>query len=52
MSSDPRHRETVSGRQYRRTRPRGFAAWSPKPETVRLVEQIQEILTEYSEHLP
>lgn len=52
MSSDPRRPETISGRQYRRTRPRGFAPWSPKPETVRLVEQIQDILAEYSEHLP
>lgn len=50
MAPDPR--ETVSGRTYRRTRPRGFADWSPKPETRRLVGQIQSILDEYHEHLP
>ena len=43
---------TVSGRTYRRTRPRGFAAWSPKPDTMLLVDQVRAILDEYREHLP
>ncbi|MFD8621697.1 hypothetical protein [Streptomyces sp. NPDC059513] len=45
-------RNTVSGRTYRRTRPRGFADWSPKPDTLRLVEQVRAVLDEYREHLP
>ncbi|WP_435279700.1 hypothetical protein [Streptomyces sp. 1222.5] len=45
-------RNTVSGRIYRRTRPRGFADWSPKPDTLRLVEQVGAVLDEYREHLP
>ncbi|WP_431776305.1 hypothetical protein [Streptomyces cucumeris] len=45
-------RNTVSGRTYRRTRPRGFAPWSPKPNTVLLVEQVRAVLDEYRAHLP
>lgn len=45
-------RTTVSGRTYRRTRPRGFADWSPKPDTLRLVEQVRTVLDEYRAHLP
>ncbi len=45
-------RHTVSGRTYRRTRPRGFADWSPKPDTLRLVDQVRAVLEEYREHLP
>lgn len=43
---------TVSGRTYRRTRPRGFADWSPKPDTLLLVDQVRAVLDEYREHLP
>ncbi|MFE7194480.1 hypothetical protein [Kitasatospora sp. NPDC057541] len=43
---------TVSGRSYVRTRPRGFAPWRPRPETLRLVEQVQGVLDQYREHLP
>ncbi|WP_237749519.1 hypothetical protein [Streptomyces sp. SS] len=50
MSMGDRH--TVSGRTYRRTRPRGFADWSPKPDTLRLVDQVRAVLEEYREHLP
>ncbi|MET9676419.1 hypothetical protein ABZY68_25490 [Streptomyces sp. NPDC006482] len=50
MSSGDRN--TVSGRTYRRTRPRGFAEWSPKPDTLRLVDQVRAVLEEYREHLP
>lgn len=45
-------RNTVSGRTYRRTRPRGFAPWSPGPQKLLLVEQIRQILDEYRAYLP
>jgi hypothetical protein len=45
-------RDTVSGRTYRRTRVRGFASWSPRPDTLRVVAQVQAVLDEYREHLP
>jgi len=33
-------------------RPRGFATWSPKAETVELLQQVQTVLTEYKDFLP
>lgn len=33
-------------------RPRGYAAWNPKPETLALVGQVQDVLHEYRDHLP
>ncbi|MFD3907847.1 hypothetical protein ACFXOL_10940 [Streptomyces californicus] len=45
-------RNTVSGRSYRRTRPRGFAPWTPKPDTMLLVDQVRAVLDEYRAHLP
>ncbi|WP_438297812.1 hypothetical protein [Streptomyces sp. HUAS TT7] len=45
-------RNTVSGRSYRRTRPRGFAPWTPKPDTLLLVDQVRAVLDEYRAHLP
>ena len=36
----------------RRTRPRGFADWTPRPDTLALVGQVQAVLDEYQEHLP
>ena len=36
----------------RRTRPRGFAAWCPRPDTLALVAQVQAVLDEYAAHLP
>lgn len=33
-------------------RPRGFATWSPKAETVKLLEQVQAVLAEYKDFLP
>ncbi|MFF4924259.1 hypothetical protein ACFY4B_27055 [Kitasatospora sp. NPDC001261] len=50
MATDPRQRDTVSGRRYGRTRVRGFAPWRPRASTRQLVEQIQEVLDEY-QHL-
>ncbi len=39
---------TVSGRTYTRTRARGFAPWRPQQNSRRLVEQIRDVLAEYS----
>jgi len=36
----------------RRTRPRGFAPWNPRPESLALVQDVQAVLDEYREHLP
>lgn len=36
----------------RRTRPRGFADWNPRSDTLALVAQVQGVLDEYSAHLP
>lgn len=36
----------------KRTRPRGFAPWNPRPDTLALVENVQAVLTEYRDHLP
>ncbi len=41
----------VTGRQYRRTRPRGFAAWNPRAESLDLVRQVVEVLEEYDHPL-
>jgi hypothetical protein len=43
---------TISGRVYKRTRPRGFADWSPRPDTLALLEQVGRVLAEYEDHLP
>ncbi|WBB60993.1 hypothetical protein O7599_00030 [Streptomyces sp. WMMC500] len=45
-------RDTVSGRAYTRTRVRGFAPWSPRPATQRLIEQTRAVLAEYRDFLP
>jgi hypothetical protein len=44
--------ETVSGREYTSTRVRGFADWSPRPDTLRLVQRVQGILAQYQAQLP
>lgn len=36
----------------RKTRPRGFAAWNPRPDTLALVAQVQGVLAEYADYLP
>lgn len=36
----------------RRTRPRGFAPWTPRPDTLALVQDVQAVLADYAEHLP
>jgi len=42
----------VSGRGYTSTRVRGFADWSPRQGTLRLIERVQGILARYSAQLP
>lgn len=36
----------------RRTRPRGFASWSPRENSLAVVHDVQSVLTEYADHLP
>lgn len=38
--------------QPNRTRPRGFAPWNPRPDTLALVRAVQAVLAEYQTHLP
>lgn len=42
----------VSGREYVRTRPRGFAPWTPRAKTAVLLDQVQAVLEEYRPYLP
>lgn len=35
-----------------RTRPRGFAPWNPRPETIAVVDDVRAVLAEYRQHLP
>lgn len=44
--------ETISGRTYVRTRPRGYAPWAPHAATRILLAQINTVLEEYAAHLP
>lgn len=43
---------TVTGRTYTSTRVRGFAAWSPRTETLELLDLVQGVLREYQAQLP
>lgn len=43
---------TVTGREYRHTRPRGCAAWNPHAKTRATLEHVRDVLEEYNEHLP
>lgn len=36
----------------RRTRPRGFAPWQPRPDTRALLDRVRDVLGEYADHLP
>lgn len=44
--------EITAGREIGRRRPRGYAEWRPQTKTRRLLEQVEEVLTEYDAHLP
>ena len=37
----------VTGREYKRTRVRGYAPWNPKPATLGLIETVRRIIAEY-----
>ncbi len=39
-------------REYTRTRPRGFAPWSPQRKARELLAQVDAVLVEYAAHLP
>lgn len=36
----------------KRTRPRGFAPWTPRPASLALVQDVRAVLAEYADHLP
>jgi hypothetical protein len=40
------------GAQRGRTRPRGFAPWSPQQDTLELLARVNAVLGEYEAHLP
>src|SRR5262245_40250120 len=44
--------ELFGGAVRVKTRPRGFAPWSPKPETLALLAKVNAVLGEYQDHLP
>jgi site-specific DNA-methyltransferase (adenine-specific) len=44
--------ELFGGAQRGRTRPHGFAPWSPQPETLELLARVNAVLREYADHLP
>jgi hypothetical protein len=44
-------RGAVTGREYIKTRVRGYAAWDPKPATLRIIGQVQAIIAEYGQQL-
>lgn len=43
---------TVTGRTYTATRPRGFAPWTPRTETLDLLGAINDVLALYDSQLP
>jgi hypothetical protein len=50
MTAD--HLQILGGAQRVRPRVRGFAAWSPRKDTLQLLDLVRAILAEYAEHLP
>jgi hypothetical protein len=44
--------ELFGGAERVKTRPRGFAPWSPQPETLALLAKVNAVLGEYADHLP
>jgi hypothetical protein len=44
--------DLLGGAERRTTRPRGFAPWNPQTTAQALLAQVQDVLTEYAEHLP
>jgi hypothetical protein len=50
--SDLLQLDLLGGAKRVRTRVRGFAPWSPQPETRALLDQVLAVLREYAEYLP
>lgn len=44
--------EITAGRENRRSRPKGYAAWRPQQKTKVLLDQVFAVLDEYDDHLP
>src|SRR5262249_43339896 len=44
--------DLLGGAQRIKTRPRGFVPWSPRPETLILLDQVKGVLEEYEAYLP
>jgi hypothetical protein len=44
--------ELFGGAERTRTRPRGFAPWSPRQDTLELIARVNAVLGEYRGHLP
>jgi hypothetical protein len=44
--------ELLGGAERTRTRPRAFAPWSPRQDTLELIARVNAVLGEYADHLP
>jgi len=44
--------DLLGGAERKRTRPRGFAPWSPQAATLELLNQVRAVLAEYENYLP
>jgi hypothetical protein len=44
--------DLLGGAERKRTRVRGFAPWSPREETLYLINQVRDVLREYAPYLP
>src|SRR5215831_21247535 len=44
--------ELLGGAERTRTRPRAFALWSPRQDTLELIARVNAVLGEYQDHLP
>jgi hypothetical protein len=44
--------DLLGGAQRIKTRPRGFVPWSPRSETLILLDQVKSVLEEYAAYLP
>jgi hypothetical protein len=42
----------TSSRDIGRTRPRGYADWTPRAQTLELLDEVQVVIEEYEDHLP